>query len=147
VEYINEQIKARTIFATHYHELTGLASLYNKIINFQVSVKRWEDQIIFLHKIIPGGCDDSYGIEVARLAGIPKMTISRSKELLRLLESGKFSQSELARGIHKSINQRSLFEAAPSAVEEELKQLDINSLTPLDALRILGKLKEKLDDK
>ncbi len=111
VEYINEKIKARTVFATHYHELTGLAALYDKIVNFQVSVKRWEDQIIFLHKIIPGGCDDSYGIEVARLAGIPKTTVSRSKELLRLLESGKFSQSELARGIHKSINQHSLFES------------------------------------
>lgn len=147
VEYINEQIKARTIFATHYHELTGLAALYDKIINFQVSVKRWEDQIIFLHKIIPGGCDDSYGIEVARLAGVPKMTISRSKELLRLLESGKFSQSELAKGIHKSINQRSLFEASPSPIEEELKQIEINSLTPLDAFRILSKLKEKLNDK
>jgi len=147
VEYINEQIKARTIFATHYHELTGLAALYDKITNFQVAVKRWEDQIIFLHKIIPGGCDDSYGIEVARLAGVPKSTISRSKELLKLLESGKFSQSELARGIHKNINQRSLFDSVASPVEDELRQVDVNSLTPLEALRILGKLKEKLDDK
>jgi len=147
VEYINEQIKARTVFATHYHELTGLAALYDKILNCQVAVKRWEDQIIFLHKIIPGGCDDSYGIEVARLAGIPKKTINRSKELLRLLESGKFSQSELARGIHKSINQRSLFDTAPSPLEEELRKVEINSLTPLDALRILSRLKEKLDEK
>jgi DNA mismatch repair protein MutS len=147
VEYINEQIKARTIFATHYHELTGLAALYERVVNYQVSVKRWEDSIIFLHKIIPGGCDDSYGIEVARLAGIPKSTLNRSKELLRLLESGKFSQSELAKGIHKTINQRTLFDPAPSLIEEELKKIDINSITPLDALSILGKLKREIGEK
>jgi DNA mismatch repair protein MutS len=147
VEYINEKIKARTIFATHYHELTGLAALYDHILNFQVAVKRWEDSIIFLHKIIPGGCDDSYGVEVARLAGIPRQTVSRSKELLKLLESGKFSQSELARGIHKNINQRSLFDRAPSEVEEEIRKLVINDVTPMDALRILSRLKEKLDEK
>ncbi|MCX6827554.1 MAG: DNA mismatch repair protein MutS, partial [candidate division Zixibacteria bacterium] len=147
VEYINEQIKARTIFATHYHELTGLSALYDRILNCQVAVKRWEDKIIFLHKIIPGGCDDSYGIEVARLAGIPKSTINRSKELLRLLESGKFSQSELSRGIHKSINQRSLFDRALSPLEEALKQIDLNSVTPLESLRILNMLKDKLNEK
>jgi DNA mismatch repair protein MutS len=146
VEYINEQIKARTIFATHYHELTGMAALYDRIVNYQVSVKRWENQIIFLHKIIPGGCDDSYGIEVARLAGIPRQTIGRSRELLRLLESGKFSQSELARGVHKNIVQRSLFDRQPSAVEEELKEIDINNLTPLEAIRILNKLRDLLDE-
>jgi DNA mismatch repair protein MutS len=147
VEYINEEIKSRTIFATHYHELTGLAALYDKIVNYQVAVKRWEDKIIFLHKIIPGGCDDSYGIEAARLAGLPKKTISRSKELLRLLESGKFSQSELARGIHRTINQRSLFETAASPIEEELRRLDIESLTPLEGLKILNDLKEKAGGK
>jgi DNA mismatch repair protein MutS len=146
VEYINEQIKARTVFATHYHELTGMASLYDRIFNCQVAVKRWENQIVFLHKIIPGGCDDSYGVEVARLAGIPRNTISRSRELLRLLESGKFSQSELARGIHKSINQRSLFDQAPSVVEEELKKVDPDQLTPLEALHILDRLKRMVHD-
>jgi DNA mismatch repair protein MutS len=146
-EYINEKNKSRTVFATHYHELTGLAALYDKILNCQVAVKRWEDSIIFLHKIIPGGCDDSYGIEVARLAGIPRTTINRSKELLRLLESGKFSQSELARGIHKNINQRSLFDKAPSPVEEELRHIDINTITPLEAMRLLGKLREIMDEK
>jgi len=146
VEYINESIRARTIFATHYHELTGMAEIYDRIFNCQVSVKRWEDRIIFLHKIIPGGCDDSYGIEVARLAGVPRRAITRSKELLRLLESGKFSQSQLARGIHRTINQRSLFDAVPSAVEEELKKIDLERTTPIEAMRILNKLKDMLDD-
>jgi len=146
VEYIDEQVKARTIFATHYHELTGMAAIYNNIFNCQVAVKRWEDRVMFLHKIIPGGCDDSYGIEVARLAGIPKKTVGRSRDILRLLESGRFSQSELAKGIHININQRSLFDAAPSIVEEELKKIDLENTTPLDALRIIGKLKDMLDD-
>ena len=146
VEYLNEKIKARTIFATHYHELTGMADLFDRIVNFQVAVKRYENQIVFLHKIISGGCDDSYGIEVARLAGIPKKTISRSRELLKLLESGKFSQSELARGVHKNIMQHSLFDQKPSPVEDEIKEVDVNNLTPMEALRLLGKLKEMLDD-
>lgn len=146
VEYLNEKIKARTIFATHYHELTGMADLFDKIVNFQVAVKRYENQIVFLHKIIPGGCDDSYGIEVARLAGIPRKTISRSREILKLLESGKFSQSELARGVHKNIMQHSLFEQKVSPVEDEIKEVDINNVTPMDALRLLGKLKEMLDN-
>jgi len=146
VEFINEKIKARTIFATHYHELTGMAEIYERIFNCQVSVKRWEDQIIFLHKIIPGGCDDSYGIEVARLAGVPRKTITRSRELLRLLESGKFSQSQLARGIQKTVNQRSLFDSLPSPVEEELKKVNLDKTTPLEALRILNRLKEMTDN-
>ncbi len=146
VEYINENVKARTIFATHYHELTGLAALYERVRNFQVAVKRWQDQIVFLHKIVPGGCDDSYGIEVARLAGVPRKVIGRARDLLKLLESGKFSQSELARGIQKNINQHSLFEKPSSELEEELRRLELNSLTPLEALRILNRWKERLDE-
>ena len=146
VEHINENIRARTVFATHYHELTGLAALYERITNYQVAVKRWEDRIVFLHKIIPGGCDDSYGIEVARLAGIPRTTLGRARELLKLLESGRFSQSELARGIHREILQRSLFDTAPSAVEEDLKKIDLDRVSPMEALRILNELKKKLED-
>ncbi len=146
VEYINENNRARTVFATHYHELTGLAALYDKIFNCQVAVKRWENEIIFLHKIIPGGCDDSYGIEVARLAGVPRPALTRSRELLKLLESGKFSQSALARGVHKNIVQRSLFDRQPSEVEGEIKKTDIDNLTPVDALKMLHRLKEKLDE-
>lgn len=146
VEYLNENIKARTIFATHYHELTGLAALYDRVVNFQVSVKRWEDRVIFLHKIISGGCDDSYGIEVARLAGVPRKAIVRARELLKLLESGKFSQSELACGVHRNIVQRSLFDAKPSPVVEELKKISIYDITPLEAIRILNELKEMADE-
>ena len=70
VEHINENCRSRAVFATHYHELTGMADIYDHIRNFQVAVKKWENTVVFLHKIVPGGCDDSYGIEVARLAGL-----------------------------------------------------------------------------
>ena len=147
VEYIDEHVRARTIFATHYHELTGMATLYNKVFNCQVAVKRWEDRVVFLHKIITGGCDDSYGIEVARLAGIPKKTVGRSRHILKLLESGRFSQSELAKGIHANINQRSLFDALPSKIEEELNKINPENMTPIEALSFINKLKDMLDEK
>jgi len=145
VEHINEHNKCRTIFATHYHELTGMAALYGRVRNFQVSVKKWEDRVIFLHKIVAGGCDDSYGIEVARLAGLPRRTISRAKQILRLLESGKFSQSELGRKIYSEKVQPSLFDPKPSETERRIRESDPDNMTPVQALELLGKLKQELD--
>lgn len=145
VEQINEAIKSRTIFATHYHELTGMADLYERVHNYQVAVKKWEDKVIFLHQIIPGGCDDSYGIEVAKLAGVPRLTINRAKQILRLLESGKFTQSELGKGIYKQKVQPSLFEAKPSQVETKIMAIDLDNMTPMEALNFLRQLKEKLE--
>jgi DNA mismatch repair protein MutS len=144
VEHLNDMAKPRTVFATHYHELTGLAGLYPAVQNFQVAVKRWQDQVIFMHKIMPGGCDDSYGIEVARLAGVPRAAITRAKQILRLLESGKFTQSELGKGLYKEKVQPTLFEAARNETEERIRQLDIDTLTPVQAFDILRRLKEEL---
>jgi DNA mismatch repair protein MutS len=139
----------RTLFATHYHEMTGLAGIYPRIKNFQVTVRKWGKEVIFLHQVLPGGCDDSYGIEVARLAGLPRETISRARHILRLLESGDFAKSELAVGVHVRLNQTSLFDSLAgkslSAVEEKLRNVDINSLTPLEALRILSELKHDVE--
>lgn len=145
VEYIHDNKRPRTIFATHYHELTGMAELYPAVQNYQVAVKKWEDQVIFLHKIIPGGCDDSYGIEVARLAGLPRTIITRAKQILRLVESGKFSQSELGRGLYKEKIQPSLFEPVPSDSERKIRDLDLNSLSPVQAFDFLRQLKEDQD--
>ncbi len=145
VEQINEAIKSRTIFATHYHELTGMADLYERVHNYQVAVKKWEDKVVFLHQIIPGGCDDSYGIEVAKLAGVPRPTITRAKQILRLLESGKFTQSELGKGVYKAKVQPSLFEARPSEVEGKIKAADPDNMTPMEALNLLRQLKESLE--
>ena len=144
VEYINDVIKARTIFATHYHELTGMAALYPAIHNYQVSVKKWEDRVVFLHKIVPGGCDDSYGIEVAGLAGIPRAAIGRARQILRLLESGKFNQSELAKGVYRQKVQPTIFDPPPSPIEEELRTIDLENMTPMQAFELLRKLKEQL---
>jgi len=143
VEFINERIKARTVFATHYHELTSMAAIYPTIRNFQVAVRKWENQVVFLHQIIPGGCDDSYGIEVAKLAGLPKPSIARARQVLRLLESGKFNQSELGAGIYKERVQPSLFDRQPSKVEKMLDEIDPDRVTPMEALQILRRLKEE----
>ncbi|MFH1701446.1 MAG: DNA mismatch repair protein MutS [Candidatus Zixiibacteriota bacterium] len=140
----------RTLFATHYHEMTGLASIYPRIKNYQVTVKKWGKEVIFLHQVIPGGCDDSYGIEVARLAGLPKNTISRAREILKLLESGKFAKSELARGLHARLNQPTLFDESitlgESLIVEKIKELDVNNLTPLKALEFLSQIKKDIDN-
>lgn len=144
VEYIHDESKARTVFATHYHEMTGIASIYDGIANFQVAVKKWEDKVIFLHKIIAGGCDDSYGIEVGRLAGLPRKTISRARQILKLLESGKFTKSELGKGLYQERMQPSLFDPPPSAIEEKLRALDIDNMTPIQAFELLQALKKEL---
>nr|HPI32130.1 DNA mismatch repair protein MutS [candidate division Zixibacteria bacterium] len=144
VEHINEHIRARTVFATHYHELTGMAEIYESVHNYQVQVKKWEDRVVFLHHIIPGGCDDSYGIEVARLAGLPRSAIARARQILRLLESGKFTRSELGRGLYKERVQPTLFDQKPSATEEQIRALDLDRMTPLEALDALRKMKEDL---
>jgi len=86
-EFLHDKIKARTLFATHYHELTKLAEERSGVCNFNVAVREWNDQIIFLRKIVPGGADKSYGIQVARLAGLPKEILDRAKDILSHLEA------------------------------------------------------------
>ncbi|MCH7946985.1 MAG: hypothetical protein IIC66_04205 [candidate division Zixibacteria bacterium] len=144
-EFINDELNSRTIFATHYHELTGMAQIYKKIHNYQVAVKKWEDKVVFLHKIIEGGCDDSYGIEVARLAGLPRKALSRARQILKLLESGKFIRSELGREIYQAKMQTSLFDRPSSKVESRLKDTEIETMTPVEAFNLLQELKEELN--
>jgi DNA mismatch repair protein MutS len=144
VEHINEHNRCRTVFATHYHELTGMSELYEPVHNFQVTVKRWEDRIVFMHQIAPGGCDDSYGVDVARLAGLPRSVVTRARQVLRLLESGKFNRSELGRHLYAERVQPSLFDAPVSEIEKVIRELDVNSMTPIEALNLLRELQEKL---
>jgi DNA mismatch repair protein MutS len=144
VEYINDHNKCRTVFATHYHELTAMAEQYPHIHNFQVAVRKLEDSVLFLHQIVPGGCDDSYGIEVARMAGLPRKSLFRAKQILHLLESGKFAKGELGKTVYKQKSQSSLFEPQPSAVESRLKTINLDTTTPLDALSLLKELKDGL---
>jgi DNA mismatch repair protein MutS len=142
-------IQAKTLFATHYHELTELALLYPKIKNYNVTVEEWENKIIFLRKIIPGGTDNSYGIHVAQMAGLPRTVIERAREILTNLEANELSPNrtpKLAKrhaGRDVDPGQISLFTpAAPSILEKELKRIDVNKLTPLEALLKLNELKK-----
>lgn len=98
VEHLHHVVGARTLFATHYHELTELATRLPRLRNFNVAVKEWNDQVVFLHKIVPGGTDKSYGIQVARLAGVPKPVVERAKQILRVLEEAELDLQKVAGG-------------------------------------------------
>ena len=139
---------AKTLFATHYHELTELAVTRNGIKNFNIAVKEWNEQIIFLRKIVPGGTSHSYGIQVARLAGIPLEVIERAREILQNLEKGEYAEEgvpRIARGkkgvIAVSSPQLALFETREDLLRTRLKALNVATLTPLEALNILDELK------
>lgn len=152
VEYIhnNPRIKSKTLFATHYHELTELALLYSRIHNYNVAVEEWEDQVIFLRKIVAGGTDNSYGIYVAQLAGLPAELIERAKEILSNLEANELSPNSkkprLAKrrsGSNVDENQISLFKPNKQGkIEKEINSIDLNNLTPLQALQKLNDLKK-----
>jgi len=163
-EYLHEKIRAKTIFATHYHELTDLENKFENIVNYRIEVKEKNGKVMFLRNIIKGGADRSYGIEVAKLAGLPKEILKESREILHRLEQRK----EL---IEKTINvkQLSLFgqiaeidreyeEKTIDVVENErdekidevifdIENKDINNITPMEALKFLSEIKAKLEEK
>lgn len=145
VEYIARNIKAYTLFATHYHELTRLADMIPIVKNFYVEAKRYKNQIIFLHRVKPGSSDESYGVDVARLAGLPSPVIQRAKEILRHLEYEE--KRQVLKKILKS-TQVSLFDALEESehpIITKLKAVDVNKLTPIDALLLVKELKESLN--
>ena len=149
-EYLHDHpaVAARTLFATHYHELTELGLTRPRVKNYNVAVKEWDDQIIFLRRIVKGGASHSYGIQVARLAGLPQGVIDRAKEVLRNLESGEFEAGSprLARSLHSSTvdpqPQLGLFDQAEDALRNRLAEVDVAVLTPLEALNLLDELKK-----
>lgn len=137
------RLKSRTIFATHFHELTELANLCARIRNFQVQVRRHRDRIVFLRKVVPGGCDDSFGIEVAKLAGIPGTLTARAKEILAELESGTFAPLKTRSRYHYvNPNQMRLFESTEPETLKRLRSVDVDSLTPIEALNLVNELKK-----
>ncbi len=141
-EHIHNHVGAKALFATHYHELTELAKELPKIKNLNVAVREWNNQVIFLYKIIDGSADHSYGIHVAKLAGLPTSVVSRARQVLANLE--QISSTRKQRGATES-KQLQLFSAPPlSPIEDELRKLDIDRLTPLEALSRLAKFKAKL---
>ncbi len=157
-EYLHDRYKGagtKTLFATHYHELTDLARLKQRIHNWNVAVKEWNDEIIFLRKLVKGGMNRSYGIQVARLAGLPQSVIKRAKEILFNLEKGELTASgvptiSIPAGQKRSrpaSAQLELFSARPSPVEEKIRKAPVNQMTPLEALNLLHHLQEMLDGK
>jgi DNA mismatch repair protein MutS len=143
----NRSHAARTLFATHYHELTELAVTRQGIKNFNIAVREWNDQIIFLRKIVPGGASHSYGIQVARLAGLPVEVIGRAREILKNLEQGEYTDGGEPRIAGRKgpvrgsdPDQLSLFGAQDDELRKRLKELEVARLTPLEALNMLDEL-------
>ena len=143
-EYIHSYPKlgAKTLFATHYHELVELANFLPRVKNFNIAVAEDRGEVIFLYKIVPGGVDKSYGIHVAKLAGLPKSVVHRAQEVLAELEDGS-KQVTTKRRRKEAVAQQLPLLGQPSPLFDELDKLDINSLTPLEALNKLYELQKK----
>ncbi|HAR98271.1 MAG TPA: DNA mismatch repair protein MutS, partial [Syntrophus sp. (in: bacteria)] len=141
----------RSLFATHYHQLTELATTKTGVANYNIAVKEWGNRIIFLRKIKEGGTNRSYGIQVARIAGVPEEVIGRAKEILDNLEKGELDPTgkpKLARGrrpVERNPNQLGLFMGEEERVLEELRDADIPNLTPVEALNRLSEWKKRLE--
>jgi DNA mismatch repair protein MutS len=149
VEHLQRNTRARTLFATHYHELTELAELLPTVKNIHVSVKETPNEIIFLRRVEPGSADKSYGIEVARLAGLPRSVIERAREVLKRHEQSEHELSEtLSPGAaepgHTNGNQSVMFTPLDRAVLERLRAANLDDLKPLDALNLLAALKKQI---
>jgi len=146
-EHIARRIRCRTLFATHYHELTELAELFENVKNCNVAVREWMDEVVFLHKILPGGTDKSYGIHVAKLAGVPGEIVERSKEILGQLEA-TFQQEAAGRRLAKHKTRKMdtdyLFVQRHKSVLEKLGQIDVNRLTPIEAMNLLNEIKKQI---
>ncbi len=150
----SHKIGAKTLFATHYHELTELALTLPGVKNFSVQIKEWNDEIIFLRKIIPGGADKSYGIQVARLAGLPEEVLARAREILYNLESGELDENGSPKIGHsqeapknKGPQQIPLFQDPASPVLKKLKETHPDELTPRQALDFLYEIRQLIDNK
>lgn len=147
IEYITDRRKlgAKTLFATHYHELTELESLLDGVVNYNIAVKKRGDDITFLRKIIRGGADESYGIEVAKLAGIPESVVSRAKKILAQLDQGgPVAKTKSAPEPTEDLGQISFTSSARDELAAAIEQIDLNTLTPIEALNKLYELKAML---
>lgn len=148
-EYLHQHkdVAAKTLFATHYHELTEMEKLLPRVKNLNVAVKEYGDRVVFLRKIIPGGCDKSYGIHVAQMAGIPMEVIHRANEIMVNLSSDERVLPTDKSKYHKipepDKNQLGLFDQRESELRKKLSEVDINSMTPMEALQKLDQLKKK----
>ena len=153
VEYLHDQIGCRTLFATHYHELTSLENDFRGVVNFNVAVREWEEKIVFLHKIVRGSADKSYGIHVARLAGVPQWVNRRAEAILQKLEGQndvEHNRAAIASAGSDDAQsggiQLTMFGVQDHPLIEKIRQLDPNQLTPLHALEMVNRWQHELID-
>ena len=159
VEYLHNQVQCRTLFATHYHELTELEERLEGVANFNVSVREWENEVVFLHKIAPGAANKSYGIHVASLAGVPKQVQQRAHDILAHLEQEHHDALQPGESVPNAGNnfsnnvsngeasdlQMSLFGDQEHPLIEKIRQVDLESLTPLESLQRLAEWQQQLE--
>jgi DNA mismatch repair protein MutS len=158
--YIHDRIGAKTVFATHYHELNELAEIFPRIKNYRVDVREYGDKVVFLHKVVPGFADHSYGIQVAQMAGLPAEITDNAKRILRNLEeagltlrnvddeSGRIKKDDVRKRLRSSAEdmQLALFEVKDDKLREKIRSIDIDKMTPIEALQALAKLKKDLEE-
>ena len=150
LEYLHDVCTCRTLFATHYHELTQLQTVLNRLHCHAVEVREWQGSIVFLHKVIAGAADRSYGVHVARLAGLPDNVLHRAEQILTQLETGQYGAADAADLIeslplfdHAEAPKKSVL---PAAIEAEFAAIRPDDLTPRDAIELLYRLKAAYDD-
>ena len=145
-EYMNESIGCKTLFATHYHELTQLEGKLEGIKNYSVAVKEKGEDVIFLRKIIEGGTDESYGIHVAKLAGVPKVVTTKANKILKSLERTSKKINDIQEDKKKVDGQLDFYNYKLADIGHELEKIDLNEITPIDAFNTLMKMKEMMED-
>jgi DNA mismatch repair protein MutS len=151
-EYLHEHpARAKTLFATHYHELNEMTTTFPRIKNFNVSVKELEDNVLFLRKLVPGGSEHSFGIHVAKMAGMPQQVIQKANKILKKLEKSHSSE-EMSDKLQASQNEMQLSffnldDPLLEEIKEEILHLDIDTLTPVEALMKLNEIKRMLGKK
>ena len=144
-EFIALEVKSRTLFATHYHELTDLAQRFTGVRNLNVAVREWEDQVVFLHRIVEGGTDRSYGIHVARLAGVPLEVLKRARQLLSELAVQHIGSTKISRNrLAKDTDQLELFVDPAEEIAKTLAATNLDDLSPMKAFDLLRELKAKI---
>jgi DNA mismatch repair protein MutS len=152
VEYLHDygDLRPRTLFATHYHELTALATSLSRVHNYSAAVQEHADKVVFLRRILPGSADRSYGVQVARLAGLPALVLQRAQQLLTRFESSA-SLASVASGKRRATpslplhagRQLSLFESPTTELLQTLRSLELEHLSPSEATAILGELQQR----
>jgi DNA mismatch repair protein MutS len=146
-EHLHDQVRCRTLFATHYHELIDLETSLPGLRNANIAVREWKDEVIFLHQIVPGGADRSYGIHVARLAGVPKPILQRAQEILHRLERDPFGETTQVRQPKKhrrQYHQLSLFGTGDHPILDDIRLADLTKLPPEEAKQMLARWQGRL---